>query len=182
MASSDSTENQRCCFLELPPEIRLMIYEEVHKVDPPETELTIPTYVSNGAFARHAALTRVSRQIRLESSPVFYRNGVITIRTCKEYDRYHSHIWLKTTGSAVFAVLSSIKTKPRTDCRCGIQVIDGELQVTSICRKCKTLRKYHEIAEKKASQLNTFDGGEVKITKELAQALFELLCSFSKLH
>ena len=41
---------------------------------------------------------------------------------------------------------------------------------------------YCELAEKRAQKLGVIEDGQVKITKELVQSLFDMFCTMSKLH
>ena len=68
---------QRCYLLELPAELRLRIYEEIALQQRPNARLTVLSPRCKGTHDFSHPITRVSRTIRWESIPIFYRGLTI---------------------------------------------------------------------------------------------------------
>ena len=112
MDSSTNEQGPRSFMLELPPEIRLMIYEELTKLHPPDSnfiylERCKGTGYNNLQNAALTAITRVNHQIRREAIPILYRGLEIVVQISTEKDQRAVHQWL---ANASPALLQAVRT------------------------------------------------------------------------
>jgi hypothetical protein len=189
-----TAQSSRCFFLELPAEIRVIIYQELvklHSEDPLVIRVS-KRYTCRCTFAtKFTAITRVSHQIRRESRPIIYAPVRLKIHAETKEERYHASHWLNHTVNPTFlAIISKFRIYPvwhHTAAYVEIDLAQPHQPVSyAYCYgcshgiaklECKTLLPH---ADNVQAQLREADmmGDQLRMmTKEVLESLIDTLCA-----
>jgi hypothetical protein len=178
--------SQRCLFLELPPEVRIIIYEQLEQLQLPDLgNLCIehPFVHLYGDVPKALALTQVNRQIRRESLPILYRNVHIRIETGSDKDQRCVDHWMESVDWAILHAVSKYTFYPFEHCYSGIVLHLGDLHntVQTIGRQewCfsshrEGLRTYEDKMKAEVAKLQILGAKRRLMTKVTMQTLMQL--------
>lgn len=139
MATSTVTSSQRCLFMELPSEIRVMIYEaiaEAYAQDWLYIHLKDGCASGNSKTKELLALTWANRTMRQESIPVLYRNVQVNIEPDERGDTKPANNWLGVVDPAIISTISKFKIYPVKNCVCAIIIDLENLTSATSLQKC----------------------------------------------
>jgi hypothetical protein len=183
---------QRCFLLELPAEIRVLIYEELARQQPAGLRLFIAQYIDYAISetSRHLALAGVNHQIRQESIPVLYRNIEIRISTSKNaYGLVSPALpWTERVDPAILGAVQTFIFETGVGCRCGCMValemsnIERPVQIgaNDRCPSSKT-KMYRKLAGPQVDKLEVVGGERRVMTKEVLGRILRSLDTVSAL-
>ena len=108
---SESAPGRRCYLLQVPPEIRLSIYQLLRDSLKDGEERLVMHPIMRSAVDFALPITRVNQQIRRESIPVFYQDMVFILvihDTCRDTITY-AKTWLDTVDSAALGAMKDLE-------------------------------------------------------------------------
>ena len=184
MATPKIQQSSRCLFTVLPPEIRVMIYENVVQqldsliVAPFITIRELPCEV-NKDVAHDLALTRINRQIRQEALPIFYRHIDILINISTEPDRARAYRWVQGVDHAMLNAIQFFALMLGRTCHCVIHIsladLDNPVRANTMLNRYSATGVQARIVEENVLQLQTVGGKRRVMTKETLEKLVRLL-------
>ena len=194
MSSAKSDQDSPCCFLELPTEIRLMIYEEYKRLSAPHKKYLFVDQLAgtkNRRFVELSAVTRVNSQIRQESLPIIYRDIILNIWTVLERDKKRARLWAeKIATSAVLASIVKFEFDSLRGCNASIKInltcLEGPMTrmkhegcCVNFAGHCNILDAFCHKVEAKLQGLKGAHDERCVMTLETMQSLVEWFCNLS---
>lgn len=183
MATSHSQQGSRCLFLELPSEIRVIIYEEVAQQQPASNMLALREFHGSVTreHAHHLALARVNRQIRQEPAPIVYRNLTIQVTVSSHTaSRVRVRQWAERVDPNLVSAIQKSTLAPRHMCSCSIFFSLADLKrPVRFHTNCRYIRRCFtkmnaSLVEDMVLALVTVGGKRRVMTKEVLGRLVRL--------
>lgn len=112
MATSTATSSERCLFMELPPEIRVMIYEAIAEACAQDwlyIHLKDERASGNSKTKELLAFTWANRTMRRESIAILYRNVQLNIEPDEREDPNPAYDCLAVVDPAIISTISRFK-------------------------------------------------------------------------
>lgn len=198
--STTTERNSRCLFLELPPELRIPVYQSI-AATPKSTEKLSRKIIQvsseskdrNEWFAKATTITRVSRQIRHESLPIIYEDAEIWIWIARKENWEAVCYWAnRVADSAVLQNVRRISFLSLRSCVCSVDVeADGESRSFVMMGRCmirdhsaevrdySRRARFRELAESKLEEQDVDEDGRRLMTKDVMRNIVRAFCKVS---
>lgn len=187
-----SEQNPKCSFLDLPPEIRNIIYQELAQAQAKHVK-TFIIQAETCQFSRSAvqagALTRTNRQLRQESLPILYHGFDMDIYTATDQDRRLAKYWAERVTEATLLKTIDIYTLyPVASCRCRIEIdlTNLEKPVRKVenprwcgIGRCSRIRGFRAAAEEELKRLMSGEDGRRRMDVKVMESLLRVFCAMS---
>lgn len=192
--------NSRCLFLELPPELRIQIYEllastrSYRKWSGKTVQVSNNSKTTNKWFAKKTPITWVNRQIRGESLSIIYANAEIWVWTATAEHWESICYWARHVADS--AMLSSVKricffSLDFCACTIDIEQDSAGLLVANVgtswtcdssteLEKCGSQGEFRELAESKLENLDVDKDGWQLMTKDVTREIVSAFCEVAK--
>jgi hypothetical protein len=185
-------QSTRCSLLELPPEIRTMIYEALAQAQAKQVKTFImqadTCYLSRSAV-KAGTLARTNRQLRQESLSILYHGLDVDIYTATEEDRRQAEYWAESVvETSLLKTINKYTLYPLASCRCRIEIdlTEPEKPVRKVenpgwcgIGRCDHLRAFFATAEEEVGKLEIGEKGRRAMTVEVMKSLLQAFCTMS---
>ena len=195
MECTASDEGSRCFFLELPTEIRHMIYDEVVPLGGYTIFVGKHSDKPLGSLVKIIPLTQVSRQVREQSLPSVYGKASLEFWTFFGKYRKAVRFWAERVAtSGVLAHITKCTFEPLRECYGSIVIdltrLEGPLTdmthgacrgiFKSACNMVEALAHDTEAKIQVLRELQVIETERRIMTKEMMQSILESICKLSE--